>query len=185
MEFIVQPWPWYVAGPLISLVMFLLFYYGKKFGVSSNLETFCAIGGAGRFVDYFRFDWTTQIWNLVFLGGAIFGGFIASYFLSVSTEVVLNRQTISDLADIGFQNAGEQYLPPEIFSRESSLTSKGFLLLLIAGLFVGFGTRWAGGCTSGHAIVGLSSLQKPSLIAVIGFFIGGLTMTWFILPLLF
>lgn len=185
MEFIMQPWPWYVAGPVISLVMFLLFYYGKKFGVSSNLETLCAIGGAGRFVDYFRFDWTTKIWNLVFLAGGITGGFIASHYLTMNPGVAINPQTVSDLAEIGFENAGAQYLPPEIFSKESSLTLKGFLILLVAGIFVGFGTRWAGGCTSGHAIVGLSSFQRPSLIAVIGFFIGGLVMTWFFLPLIF
>lgn len=185
MDFIMQPWPWYVAGPLISLVMFLLFYYGKKFGVSSNLETFCAIGGAGRFVDYFRFDWTKNIWNLVFIFGGVLGGFIASNYMTTSPEVILNPQTVNDLAAIGLQNAGSTYLPPEIFSLETAVTFKGFVILVVAGILVGFGTRWAGGCTSGHAIVGLSSFQRPSLIAVIGFFIGGLVMTWLILPLLF
>ena len=185
MEFIIEPWPWYVAGPGISLVMFLLYYCGEKFGVSSNLETICSIGGAGRFVDYFKFDWTTKIWNLVFVFGGIVGGFLASNYLTNSNEVLLNPQTVADLAEIGIQNAGSQYLPAEIFSLETAATLKGFIILLVAGIFVGFGTRWAGGCTSGHATVGLSSFQRPSLIAVIGFFIGGLIMTWFILPLLF
>jgi len=185
MEFITQPWPWYIAGPVISIVMFLLFYFGKRFGVSSNLETLCSIGGAGRFIDYFKIDWKQNSWNLIFIAGSITGGFIASQWLSTSDAVALNPQTVKDLAAIGIANAGSSYLPDEIFSINTMLTLKGFFTLIIAGVMVGFGSRWAGGCTSGHAIVGLSNLELPSLISVIGFFIGGLTMTWFILPLIF
>ena len=185
MEFLTQPWAWYVAGPIIAIIMFLLYYFGERFGVSSNLETFCSIGGAGRFVDYFKIDWKQNSWNLIFVLGGITGGFIASYWLSPSDAVALNPQTIQDLADIGIQNAGTTYLPDEIFSIDTMLSLKGFAILLIAGVMVGFGARWAGGCTSGHAIVGLSSLELPSLISVIGFFIGGLVMTWLILPLIF
>jgi uncharacterized membrane protein YedE/YeeE len=185
MEFITQPWAWYVAGPIIALIMFLLFYFGERFGVSSNLETFCSIGGAGKFVDYFKIDWRQNSWNLVFVAGAIAGGFIAAQWLSPSDVVAINPQTVLDLADIGISDAGATYLPDEIFSIETMLSLKGFAILLIAGVMVGFGARWAGGCTSGHAIVGLSNLELPSLISVIGFFIGGLVMTWIILPLIF
>lgn len=185
MEFITQPWAWYVAGPVIALVMFLLYYFGERFGVSSNLETLCSIGGAGKFVDYFKIDWKENAWNLIFVAGSIVGGFISYYWLSPIDVVALNPQTVQDLADIGIQNAGTTYLPDEIFSIDTMLSLKGFLILIIAGIMVGFGARWAGGCTSGHAIVGLSNLELPSLISVIGFFIGGLVMTWFILPLLF
>jgi uncharacterized membrane protein YedE/YeeE len=185
MEFITQPWPWYVAGPIIAFIMFLLFYFGERFGMSSNLETFCSIGGAGKFVDYFKIDWKQNSWNLIFVAGAITGGFIASKWLSTSDAVLLNPQTVQDLADIGIYNAGATYLPDAIFSIETMLSFKGFFVLLIAGVMVGFGARWAGGCTSGHAIVGLSNLELPSLISVIGFFIGGLVMTWLILPLIF
>jgi len=185
MDFISQPWAWYVAGPIIAFIMFLLYFFGERFGVSSNLETFCSIGGAGKFVDYFKIDWKQNSWNLIFVAGAIAGGFIASQWLSPSDVVALNPQTVQDLADIGIQNAGSTYLPDEIFSIDTMLTFKGFFILLIAGIMVGFGARWAGGCTSGHAIVGLSNLELPSLISVIGFFIGGLVMTWLILPLLF
>ena len=185
MDFILQPWPWFVAGPIIALIMFLLFYFGERFGVSSNLETFCAIGGAGKIADYFKIDWKQNKWNLMFVAGAITGGFIASNWLTVSDAVAINPQTVNDLAAIGIQNAGATYLPDEIFSIDTMLTLKGFTILLIAGLMVGFGARWAGGCTSGHAIVGLSNLEIPSVISVIGFFIGGLIMTWFILPTLF
>lgn len=184
MEFITQPWAWYIAGPMIAIIMFLLFYFGKHFGVSSNLETFCAIGGAGKFVDYFKIDWKQNSWNLIFIAGAMAGGFIATNWLSTSDVVVLNPQTVEDLAEMGIVDAGESYLPDEIFSIETMLSVKGFFMLLIAGIMVGFGARWAGGCTSGHAIVGLSNLELPSLISVIGFFIGGLVMTWIILPLI-
>ncbi len=185
MNFILQPWEWYVAGPIISIVMFLLYYFGERFGVSSNLETFCSIGGAGKFVNYFKIDWKENLWNLLFIAGSIAGGFIASNYLTTTDAVAISPQTVQDLADIGIMNAGQTYLPDEIFSIDTMLTLKGFSILIIAGFLVGFGARWAGGCTSGHAIVGLSNLELPSLIAVIGFFIGGLVMTWFILPLIF
>lgn len=185
MDFLLQPWEWYVAGPVISVIMFLLYYFGERFGVSSNLETFCSIGGAGKYVNYFKIDWKENLWNLIFIAGAIAGGFIASNYLTTTDAVAINSQTVKDLADIGIMNAGATYLPDEIFSIDTMLSLKGFSILIIAGFLVGFGARWAGGCTSGHAIVGLSNLELPSLIAVIGFFIGGLVMTWFILPLIF
>lgn len=185
MEFILQPWAWYVAGPIIALCMFLMFFFGKKFGVSSNLETVCAMGGAGKLVDFFKFDWRKNKWNLVFVVGLIAGGFIADQWLTPSDAVAISAATVKDLSEIGIQNAGTTYLPDQIFSIESMLTVKGFLILLIAGVLVGFGSRYAGGCTSGHGIVGLSSLSLESFIAVGGFFIGGLIMTWLILPYIF
>jgi len=185
MEFLLNPWPWFVVGPLIALVLFLLFYFGKSFGVSSNLETLCALGGAGKFIDYFKFDWKKNKWNLIFLMGAVLGGFISYQWLTPIKTVVLNQQTIQDLSAIGFDNIGSQYLPNEIFSLDALLSLKGFLTLLIAGILVGFGARYAGGCTSGHAIVGLSNLEIPSFISVIGFFIGGMTMTWILIPFYF
>ena len=185
MEIITQPWPWYVAGPAIAFVLFLLFYFGRSFGVSTNLETFCTIGGAGRFSEYFKTDWKARTWSLVFVLGIVIGGFVSSQYLMPSQAIDLNPQTVQDLAALGFSNAGGEYLPPEIFSTERLLSMKGIVILIAAGLCIGFGTRYAGGCTSGHAITGLSSLQLPSLIATIGFFAGGLLMTWFLFPLIF
>lgn len=185
MDFILQPWPWYVSGPLIAIVMFLLLFFGKTFGMSSNLKTLCAIGGAGKRVPFFNMDWKSQRWNLVVVLGAIFGGFIAQYVLSHPINIDLNENTISDLKILGFENIGKSLLPPELFSWEAVFSLKGILILLVGGFLVGFGTRYAGGCTSGHAITGLSSLQLPSLIAVVGFFIGGLIMIHFIYPILF
>ncbi|MEQ6124940.1 YeeE/YedE thiosulfate transporter family protein [Pseudotenacibaculum sp. MALMAid0570] len=185
MEVITQPWPWYVAGPAIAFVLFLLFYFGKAFGVSTNLETICTIGGAGRISDHFKTDWKARTWSLIFVVGIIIGGFISSQYLMTSQAIDLNPQTVQDLAELGFANAGNEYLPAEIFSTDNLLSLKGIGILVAAGLFIGFGTRYAGGCTSGHAITGLSSLQLPSLVATIGFFAGGLLMTWFLFPLIF
>ena len=182
MRIILEPWPWYVAGPGIALVMGLLVYFGKSFGVSSNLRTMCSLAGAGKYVDFFKFDWKSQIWNLIFILGAIIGGFIAHNYLSISHEIALNSKTIASLEELGFSNVGSAYMPAGIFGLDVLFTVKGWLYLLTGGALVGFGTRYAGGCTSGHAISGLSNLQLPSLIAVIGFFIGGLIMTYLVLP---
>jgi uncharacterized membrane protein YedE/YeeE len=185
MNWIYEPWPWYVAGPMIAFIMFLLIMVDKNFGMSSNLRTMCTICGAGNKADFFKFDWKSQKWNLVVVFGTIIGGFIGSYFLSTNSAIAINPETISDLKSLGFESAGTAYLPRELFDTEALLSLKNVLVLTIGGLFVGFGARYAGGCTSGHAISGLSNLQLPSLIAVIGFFIGGLTMIHFIFPLLF
>jgi uncharacterized membrane protein YedE/YeeE len=185
MDYILQPWPWYVSGPLIALVMLLLVYFGKTFGMSTNLQTLCTMGGAAKYADYFKFDWKAQRWNLTVVLGAVLGGFVATQFLSDGSAIALSSETISDLNALGFGEVGKTLLPPEIYNWENVLSVKGILILVIGGFLVGFGTRYAGGCTSGHAITGLSNLQLPSLIAVIGFFIGGLIMTFFILPLIF
>tara|TARA_B110000977_G_scaffold38796_1_gene52097 strand:- start:96 stop:653 length:558 start_codon:yes stop_codon:yes gene_type:complete len=185
MNWIYEPWPWYIAGPMIALIMFLLIMVDKSFGMSSNLRTMCTICGAGNKADFFKFDWKSQKWNLVVVLGAVIGGFIGSYFLSTNTAVAIHPDTILELKSLGFESAGTAYLPTELFDTKALLSIKNVLLLSIGGVLVGFGARYAGGCTSGHAISGLSNLQMPSLIAVIGFFIGGLTMIHFIFPLLF
>jgi uncharacterized membrane protein YedE/YeeE len=184
LEFISQPWPWYVAGPLIALTMFLLLFFGKNFGISATLRTTCAIAGAGKVSDFFKFDWKSQVWNLVFVAGMIIGGFIASTWLMQPEPIPLAEDTVTQLQQLGISNPGQDYLPEEIFSWESLFSLRGFILLVVGGFLVGFGARYAGGCTSGHAISGLSDLQLPSLIAVIGFFIGGLLMTYLFLPLI-
>ena len=184
LEFLSQPWPWYTSGLIIALVMLILLFFGKSFGFSSNLRTICAACGAGKTVKFFDFDWRSQTWNLLFLVGAIIGGFISSEFLSNGEAVQISQATIRDLSELGI-SAPEGIQPEEIFSMESAFSLKGFLILLLGGFAVGFGARYAGGCTSGHAISGISNLQLPSLIAVIGFFIGGLITTFLLMPLIF
>ena len=181
-EYLSQPWAWYVVGPLITLVMLSMFYFGKTFGISSNFRTICAIGGAGNVADFFKFDWKSQIWNLVFVAGTIIGGYVAkNYFMDYDT-IQISQETIAELESYGIETIGEGIAPTAIFSWENLFTTRTLIMLVLGGFFVGFGTRYGGGCTSGHAITGLSNLQLPSLIAVVGFFIGGLLMTWVILP---
>lgn len=182
MDLILQPWPWYVGGPIIALIMLLLIYLGKSFGFSSNFRNICASLGAGKSCSFFDFDWKSQRWNLLFLVGAVIGGFIAANYLSMHQIPAISTQTIDELKALGFESAGKEYSPTELFG---SLSLKNIAILLVGGIFVGFGTRYAGGCTSGHAISGLSDLQLPSLIAVIGFFIGGLLMSFLLFPLIF
>jgi len=183
-ELLTQPWPWYVAGPIIALTMFTLLYFGKNFGVSSNLRTLCAIGGAGKVSGFFNFDWKSQVWNLTFVLGTIIGGFIAHNWLMLESAVQISQATIQSLQELGIEDAGQNYLPTELFSWEALFSLRGLIMLVGGGFLIGFGTRYAGGCTSGHAISGLSDLQIPSLIAVIGFFAGGLLMTHLLLPII-
>lgn len=182
MNWIYEPWPWYVAGPIIALIMVMLLLFGKSFGVSTILRTTCSIVGAGKVSDFFKFDWKSQIWNLVFVAGAVIGGYLAHTYLTVDHTITLNPKTVESLELLGMENIGTSYAPESIFGIEALSSMKGWLFLIIGGIFVGFGTRYAGGCTSGHAISGLSNLQLPSLIAVIGFFIGGLIMTHLVFP---
>ncbi|SDB49712.1 hypothetical protein SAMN03097699_1709 [Flavobacteriaceae bacterium MAR_2010_188] len=185
MNYILEPWPWYVAGPLIALVMLLLLLLGKNFGMSSNLRTLCTMCGADKSSDFFKFDWKSQKWNLIVVIGAVIGGFIASHYLDSSQFVNISTDTVSDLNTLGFASAGKAYLPTELYGIEAFSNLKSIVLLVLGGFMVGFGARYAGGCTSGHAISGLSNLQLPSLIAVIGFFIGGMVMIHLLFPLIF
>lgn len=185
MEWIVGTWPWYVSGPLLALIMFALLFLGKEFGFSSNLRTLCTIGGAGKVADFFKIDWKAQRWNLLFMVGAVIGGFFAYQYLSKNT-VAINPQVSEQLAeDYQITSGGSAYLPTEIYATDLLSDPKTLAILLLAGFMVGFGARYAGGCTSGHAISGLSNLQFPSLIAVIGFFIGGLIMVNLLFPFIF
>ncbi len=184
-EFMKQPWPWYVAGPIIAFVYTLMVLFGKSFGISSTLRTACAIAGAGKKVKFFDFDWKAQIWNLMFVLGSVIGGFIATQYLSDGEPILLSPSTIESMQPFGLESYQTSIFPTELLSWDSLFTLRGFVVMVIGGLLIGFGTRYAGGCTSGHAISGLANLQLPSLIAVVGFFIGGLLVTHFVIPFLF
>ncbi len=124
------------------------------------------------------------MWNLVFGVGLIIGGFIASNFLMPETAVGITENTIIELQAFGISDPGSTYVPEEIFNWQSLATWRGFIMIVLGGFLVGFGTRYAEGCTSGHSISGLSDLQKGSLIATIFFFVGGIISTYLILPYL-
>jgi len=185
MDVLTQTWPWYVSGFLIGIVMLLLNYFGKVFGMSSNLRTLCTIAGADKFADFFKFAWKAQRWNLAVLVGAMLGGFVAVHYMSNPSNVDINPKTIEQLATLGIDAPNGKLAPQVLFGNQIFESPKMILILLIGGILIGFGSRYAGGCTSGHAISGLSNLQIPSLKAVIGFFVGGLIMAHFLLPLIF
>ncbi|AIG30439.1 YeeE/YedE family protein [Flavobacterium psychrophilum] len=185
MEYITHTWHWSISGFLIGIIMLLLIYFGKHFGMSSNLRSLCSMTGVGKYVSFFDWDWKTQRWNLIVVIGAMIGGFVAVHFLSDPSNVALNPETIKQLSKFGIEAPDGKIAPNSMFGFEVFQSFKKIFILLIGGILIGFGSRYAGGCTSGHAISGLSNLQMPSLKAVVGFFIGGLIMAHFIFPLLF
>jgi len=185
MEFITHTWHWAISGFLIGMVMLTLNYFGKVFGMSSNLRSLCSMTGIGKKVSFFDWDWKSQRWNLAVVFGAMIGGYVAVHFLSDVSNVDLNPKTIEQLSAMGIDAPNGKLLPDALFGNQIFQSPKMILILIIGGILIGFGSRYAGGCTSGHAISGLSNLQLPSLKAVIGFFIGGLIMAHFILPLIF
>lgn len=183
-DLLLSSWPWYVAGPLIGLfVPLLLVLTGKAFGVSSSLKHTCAATVPGT-ADYFDYDWKADgLWNLIFVVGLLLGGVLAVQFLGGGGPTGMSTATKADLQALGLTDFSG-LVPPELFRWSSLATVPGFVAIVIGGFLVGFGARYAGGCTSGHAITGLATFQWPSLIAVIGFFIGGLVATYVGLPLL-
>lgn len=185
MEILQQTWPWYVAGPLIGMIMLTLIFFGKSFGMSTNLRSLCSMSGVGKFVPFFDFDWRAHRWNLVVIAGAMLGGYVAVHYLSDAGNVALNPDTIKQLSTFGIDAPQGKLMPDAIFGEDALHQPKMIFLLLVGGVLIGFGSRYAGGCTSGHAISGLSNLQVPSLKAVIGFFIGGLIMSHLLYPLIF
>jgi uncharacterized membrane protein YedE/YeeE len=175
------PWPWYVAGAIIGLIVPVLLIIGNKtFGLSSNLRHICAACFPAN-IPFFKYNWKNELWNLFFVAGIILGAFIAAHYLANPNEIVVNENLKLALTKVGVKDFGH-LLPGELFSFESLRSLRGFILMVIGGFLVGFGTRYANGCTSGHAIMGLSNLQWPSLVATICFMIGGFIMTNFILP---
>ncbi len=185
MDFLFHTWHWSITGFLIGIIMLTLNYFGKVFGMSSNLRSLCTLAGAAKFADFFRFDVKAQYWNLMVVLGAMLGGFVAVHFMSDPSNVDINPQTIAQLQTMHIDAPNGKLLPDALFGNAVFQSPKMILILLIGGLLIGFGSRYAGGCTSGHAIAGMSNLQRQSLKAVIGFFVGGLIMAHFIFPLIF
>ena len=178
-----HPLPWYIAGPLIGLVVPALLLMGNKpFGISSNFRHVCAsLMPCG--LDFFTYDWKSMgRWNLAFLGGVFTGALIAAR-VAPPAVVHISPHTIAALEKLGLHDF-TGLAPRELFSWASLFTLKGFAAIVVGGFLVGFGTAYAGGCTSGHAIAGLADLQLPSLLAVAGFFAGGLASTYWLLPVL-
>lgn len=185
MEIISSTWHWSVSGFFIGIVMLSLIYFGKAFGMSTNLRSLCSMTGVGKKFSFFDWDWKSQRWNLVVVSGAMIGGFVATNYLSDSSNVSINPITIEKLHKLNIDAPNGKLLPDALFGSDVFSSPKLIFILLIGGVLIGFGSRYAGGCTSGHAISGLSNFQLQSLKAVIGFFVGGLIVSYFVLPLIF
>lgn len=180
-ETIKQPWPWFVAGPLIGLTVPALLLIGNKsFGISSSLRHICAACIPGR-IPFFQYDWRRELWNLLFVLGIVLGGAIAINLLSDPSGIRVNAELVQELSGYGHRDYSS-LVPGTIFNWQALFTLRGFIIMVAGGFLVGFGTRYAGGCTSGHAIMGLSNLQLPSLVATVFFMIGGFIMANLVLP---
>lgn len=183
LEILKQPWPWYVAGTIIGLIVPALLLLGNKhLGISANLRHACAACFPAD-IKFFKYDWKKEIWNFFFVGGILAGSVIAAQLLANPNPVEIDPRLASELAGYGITDH-DTLLPKELFSIESLFTVRGLIMLIGGGFIVGFGARYAGGCTSGHAIMGLSDLQRPSLIATVMFMVGGFIMANFILPVI-
>jgi uncharacterized protein len=180
-EIIRQPWPWYVAGAVIGLTVPALLLLGNKhLGISSSLRHVCAACIPGN-ISFFKYDWKKEIWNLFFVGGVLLGGVAATQFLSNPEAMVISENTVTDLEALHVV-VDKNLMPASIFSFDNLFTLQGLMFFVVGGFMVGFGTRYAGGCTSGHTIMGLSNLQWPSLVASCCFMAGGFVMVHFIFP---
>jgi uncharacterized protein len=185
LDFLRQPWHWSAAGLLIGLIVPTLLLIGNKhFGISSNLRHLCAACLPAR-IPFFQYNWRKETWNFFFVGGILLGGAAAAFFLQNPDPVQIAPALQQELSGYGLAQAGALGLmPAEVFSLEGLFTLRGLLLMVGGGFLIGFGTRYAGGCTSGHSIMGLSNLQLPSLIATLAFMAGGFLMANLILPLI-
>ncbi|KYP16390.1 YeeE/YedE thiosulfate transporter family protein [Flavihumibacter sp. CACIAM 22H1] len=181
LEWLKQPWPWYVAGPLIGLTVPALLILGNKsFGISSSLRHICAACIPAK-IPFFQYNWKKEAWNMFFVLGIFLGGVIATLILSNPAPIAVHPNLATELAGYGITDY-TGLVPGDVFSWPALLTARGFIMMVVGGFLVGFGTRYAGGCTSGHAIMGISNLQLPSVIATCCFMAGGFIMANLILP---
>jgi len=183
LDLLTRPWPWYVAGPLLGLMAPMLLLIGNKlFGISSNLRHACAAALPAK-VDYFRYDWRREgSWNLVLVLGVVIGGFLAGWLFANPEPVAIAAATRADLAALGVSDFGG-LVPSDVFNWANLASVQGVVIIVLGGFLVGFGTAYAGGCTSGHGVTGIADLQLPSLIALLAFFVGGIVGTFLLLPL--
>lgn len=183
LELIKQPWPWYIAGPIIGLTVPILLILGNKsFGISSSLRHICASCIPAN-ISFFKYDWKKEAWNLFFVFGIFIGGAVGYHLLTNDNPIVVDPRLTAELATYGITDFSH-LVPQDLMNWQALFTVKGFIVLVVGGFLVGFGTRYAGGCTSGHAIMGLSNLQWPSLIATMSFMVGGFIMANYLLPLI-
>lgn len=184
LELLRQPWHWSAAGVMIGLTVPTLLLMGnKKFGISSSLRHICAMCVPAK-IPFFQYNWKAEVWNLFFVLGIFLGSVIATQLLSNPNSMQVAADTQRALGEYGITDFS-QFQPVELFNWDNALTLKGFVFFIMGGFLIGFGTRYGNGCTSGHAIMGLSNLQWPSLVATICFMAGGFLCTHLLFPLIF
>jgi uncharacterized membrane protein YedE/YeeE len=180
-----NPWPWYVSGPLIGLFVPLLLLLGnRQLGMSGSLRAICAATVPGR-VEFFKYDWRTSgLWNVALAMGIVVGAVVAVSVLGGGATPALSPRTRDAIVALGLaQPSG--LVPATLFSWKALLTLRGAACVIGGGFLVGLGSSYAGGCTSGHGVMGLAALQVASVIALGGIFAGGLLMTFVIMPAIF
>lgn len=181
MDFFSSFWPWYICGPLIGLyVPALYLLLNKHFGISSTFRDICAACVKPK-ADYFHYNWKDNRWRLLFVAGIVVGGFLSHATMTTPAESQISTHTLKELSLLGIRDFSTM-IPKDLFSWKSLASMQGFILIVVGGFLVGFGTRYAEGCTSGHSIHGIATFQRASIVATICFFIGGLFTTHILLP---
>jgi uncharacterized membrane protein YedE/YeeE len=153
-----------VAGAAIAAVTLALLYLAnRRLGISTGFEDLCSLALP---LPYFRRSTllAARGWRLPFVGGLVLGGVLSAALgggWSPTWALGMFDTTI------GWGPAGK------------------VAWMFVGGLFIGFGTRLAGGCTSGHGIFGLSNFERPSLVSTLSFMLGGLVTTQLVYRLVF
>ncbi len=181
LEILSSFWPWYIGGPLLGLtVPALILLTGHQLGISLCFKPPLAIM-FGKKIPFFNYLWQTDVWRMVFVFGIAVGGFLALHVFAASAPPDINPATVSALKELGITDFSS-ILPADLFGIHMASNPAVVAFLVIGGFLVGFGARYANGCTSGHAIMGISYFQIASVIAAASFFAGGLFMTHVIYP---
>lgn len=160
MEIFTSIWHWSISGFLFGIIMLCLNYLGGYFGLSSSYRTICSMAGLSNISIFFKYDWKKEIWQILFIAGIITGGYIV-HLLNAETAV-----------------PDKTYIPSNLFSSNDPIA---LVVLFCGSLLSGFGARYAGGCTSGHLISGISNLQFPSFLVLLFFMIGGILTSTFLM----
>jgi len=181
-NFFSQPWPWYIAGPLIGLIIILLQWIDNKpLAASSSYRHICAATFPSG-ITFLKYDWKGEIWNLYFVAGIIAGGVLTGA-LHQTSQVNITNETIQQLLAAGLTDTSG-FAPAQLFSFAAFQTISGFLIIVLGGFLIGFGSRYAGGCVSGHSMTGISDLQWTSMLGTMCIFLGGIFTSYILLPLL-
>ncbi len=144
----VERWPFWAGGAAIGTFLLTFLVYGRRMlGVSTGFEDVCAAPFTAQ---------ARKSWRLPFMVGIAAGGLLAS---TLSGGVVLTTAMGT------FDTLWHASLPVKI------------ALFTTGGILIGFGTRLAGGCTSGHGISGVAQLAPSSLIATATFMSSGFITT--------